>query len=62
MTPYRNSNGNSNIESYEITDDSITVRFDSGDVRNYLYTSRIPGAAVVTPYLLSTFQQTYLSF
>lgn len=47
MTPYRNINGNSNVEAYEIDGDSITVRFMSGRWRNYLYTSRRPGAAVV---------------
>lgn len=47
MTPYKNINGNSNVESYEIEADSITVRFMSGRVRNYLYGSRRPGAAVV---------------
>lgn len=47
MTPYRNINGNSNVEAYDIDGDSITVRFMSGRWRNYLYTSRRPGVAVV---------------
>lgn len=47
MTAYKNLNGGSGIESYEIADDSITVRFSSGRIRNYLYTDQIPGAAVV---------------
>lgn len=47
MTPYRNSNGNSNVEAYEIDGDSITVRFMSGRYRNYLYSSRRTGAAIV---------------
>lgn len=47
MTPYRNANGNSNVESYVITDDAIHVRFRSGTHRNYLYNSIRPGSAVV---------------
>jgi len=47
MTPYKNINGNSNVESYEIMDDSITVRFRSGRFRNYSYTNQRPGVAVV---------------
>ena len=47
MTPYKNINGNSNVESYEIEDDSIIVRFMSAKVRNYLYGSLKPGAATV---------------
>lgn len=47
MTPYRNVNGGSNVEAFEIDADSITVRFRSGRWRNYLYTSRRPGTAVV---------------
>jgi len=47
MTPYKNTNGNSNIEAYEISDDSITVRFMSGKWRNYLYNSERPGTTVV---------------
>ena len=47
MTPYKNLNGNSNIDTYEISDDSITVRFSSGKIRNYLYTYQIPGSAIV---------------
>jgi hypothetical protein len=47
MTPYRNINGNSGVESYEITDDSLHVRFKSGACRNYLYNSFRPGKDVV---------------
>jgi hypothetical protein len=47
MTPYKNINGNSNVEAYEIDSDSITVRFMSGKERNYLYGSRRPRSAVV---------------
>lgn len=47
MILYRNLNGGSNIESYEITDDSITVRFNSGKIRNYLYTNNNPGIDIV---------------
>ena len=47
MTPYKNLNGDSNIDAYEITDDSITVRFNSGNIRNYLYTNRKPGEITV---------------
>lgn len=47
MTPYRNVSGNSNVESYAITEDAIHVRFRSGTHRNYLYNSIRPGRAVV---------------
>lgn len=35
------------MESYEITDDAIHVRFKSGAHRNYLYNSMRPGEATV---------------
>lgn len=47
MTPYRNIHGKSNVEAYEVTEDSITVRFMSGRFRNYLYTNQRPGETVV---------------
>ncbi|MCA0447998.1 MAG: hypothetical protein LCH54_17410 [Bacteroidetes bacterium] len=47
MKPYRNVNGNSNIVSYEITEDSIHVVFKSGAQRNYLYNYTSPGRAIV---------------
>lgn len=47
MTPYRNLSGESNMVSYEITEDSIHVVFKSGAHRNYLYNSIRPGQAVV---------------
>jgi hypothetical protein len=47
MTPYKNLSGTSNIERYEITADSITVKFSSGKERNYLYTYQTPGAVIV---------------
>ena len=47
MTPYRNLNGNSNVVSYEATEDAIHVVFRSGAHRNYLYNSTRPGQAVV---------------
>lgn len=47
MTPYKNINGRSGVESYEITEDAILVRFKSGRFRNYLYDYRRPGKAVV---------------
>ena len=47
MTPYKNLNGNSNVESYEIEADSITVQFTSGTCRYYLYTSQRPGTEIV---------------
>ena len=47
MSPYKNLNGNSNVESYEIEADSITVKFMSGKWRYYLYTSQKPGAEIV---------------
>lgn len=47
MTPYRNLNGNSNVVSYESTDDSIHVVFKSGAHRNYLYNHIRSGKAMV---------------
>lgn len=47
MTPYRNLSGESNVLSYEITEDSIHVVFKSGTHRNYLYNNNLPGKAVV---------------
>ncbi len=47
MTPYKNLNRNSNVEAYELGEDSITVRFMSGRHRNYLYDSVRPGASIV---------------
>lgn len=43
MEKYKNYGGDSNINAYEIGDDRITVVFDSGRYRNYLYTYNIPG-------------------
>jgi len=47
MTPYRNLSGNSNVVSYESTEESIHVVFKSGRYRNYLYNSVRPGQIVV---------------
>lgn len=47
MTPYRNLSGESNVLSYEITEESIHVVFKSGAHRNYLYNNARPGKAVV---------------
>lgn len=47
MKPYRNLSGESNVASYEITEDSIHVVFRSGTHRNYLYNSVKPGKATV---------------
>ncbi len=47
MTPYRNLNGDSNVVSYEATDDSIHVVFASGTNRNYLYNHVRPGKKMV---------------
>lgn len=47
MTPYRNLGGNSNVVSYEISDDSIHVVFKSGTHRNYLYNHLRPGKGMV---------------
>ena len=47
MTPYKNLNGNSNVEAYDVEGDSITVRFMSGRYRHYLYSSQRPGEHVV---------------
>lgn len=47
MIPYRNLNGDSNVVSYETTDDSIHVVFRSGAFRNYLYDHSRPGKIMV---------------
>ncbi len=47
MTPYKNLNGESGIEAYEIDAGSITVSFMCGDFQYYLYNSLRPGADVV---------------
>lgn len=47
MTPYRNLNGDSNVVSYETTEDSIRLVFRSGTYRNYLYNHFRPGKAIV---------------
>ena len=47
MTPYRNLNGDSNVVSYETTEDSIHVVFASGTNRNYLYNHSRPGRQMV---------------
>lgn len=47
MTPYKNISGESNVDSYEITDDSIHIVFKSGNQRHYLYNHVRPGKAVV---------------
>lgn len=47
MTPYRNRSGNSNVVSYEATEDSIHVVFKSGTYRNYLYDAVQPGKTAV---------------
>ena len=47
MTPYRNLSGESNVISFETTEDSIHVVFRSGAHRNYLYDSVRPGQSVV---------------
>ena len=44
MTPYRNLSGHSNIQSYEIGDDRIIVRFASGAYRTYTYTYASAGS------------------
>lgn len=43
MEGYENFGGDSNIDSYEISDDRILVVFKSGKERNYLYTYNRPG-------------------
>ncbi len=45
MTPYKNLWGDSNIISYEIGSDSITVEFASGRV--YTYTNASAGSSAV---------------
>ena len=47
MIHYKNTSGNSNVESYEINDSSIIVRFTSGRQRNYLYNVNRPGTAII---------------
>lgn len=47
MTPYRNLNGNSSIDSYQISEDSIHVVFKSGRQRNYVYNYQTPGKMIV---------------
>ncbi len=47
MTPYRNKNGDSNVVSYETTEDSIHVVFRDGITRNYLYNYSRPGKIMV---------------
>lgn len=47
MTPYRNFKGNSNVVSYETSEDSIIVVFKSGGCSHYLYNSFRPGRATV---------------
>ena len=47
MTPYLNLNGNSNVVSYETTDDSIHVVFRDGTCRNYIYDYTRPGKTMV---------------
>ncbi|SBV37649.1 conserved hypothetical protein [uncultured Stenotrophomonas sp.] len=47
MTPYRNLNGNSNVVSYEVAEDSIIVVFKSGRRTHYLYNSLRPGRVAV---------------
>jgi len=41
MQPYQNSNGVSNVESFEIGDDFLKVGFSNGDV--YVYTTDSAG-------------------
>jgi hypothetical protein len=45
MERYKNLNGNSGIEAYEIAPGSITVQFK--DRHTYLYDNNRPGAAVL---------------
>lgn len=47
VTPYQNLGGDSNVVSYELSENSIHVVFSSGAQRNYLYDSSRPGSAVV---------------
>ncbi|MBP6018972.1 MAG: hypothetical protein KA735_05730 [Burkholderiaceae bacterium] len=47
MTPYRNLSGNSNVASYETSEESIHVVFRSGAQRNYLYSHARPGKSTV---------------
>lgn len=45
MKAYRDLNNDSGINSYEVSDDSITVRFKTGSV--YLYTYLSTGAVQI---------------
>jgi len=38
MTPYKNLSGDSSVDAYEYTSNSITVRFNDG--MHYLYSTR----------------------
>ncbi|MBB5882352.1 hypothetical protein GGR74_003574 [Xanthomonas arboricola] len=47
MTAYSNLNRDSSVLSYEITEDSIHIVFQSGRFRNYLYNNHQPGKSIV---------------
>lgn len=47
MERYKNLNGDSNVAGYELGPGSITVEFNSGTYRHYVYNGNRPGAAVV---------------
>ena len=47
MIPYKDLGGDSDVESYEIIEKAILVRFKSGNPRNYLYNPINPGFAAV---------------
>lgn len=47
MEDYKNLSGESNIEGFEIDEESITVKFISGTFRHYVYDQLKPGPAIV---------------
>lgn len=47
MTKYKNLSGRSNVDSFDVGDEYIIVRFKSGCERNYLYTYLSAGRVAV---------------
>lgn len=38
MIPYKNLGGDSNVEAYEIGENSVSIKFRGGKCQHYLYT------------------------
>lgn len=47
MERYKNLGGDSAVVAFEIGEGSITVQFNGGRYRNYLYTVASAGAAII---------------